>query len=66
VLIIDGKVELIVQNVKSCQRLLDLAERLETVQAINKVLASVERGEGRLLEDVFDDLEKEMRKNVRT
>jgi prevent-host-death family protein len=61
VLTINGKAELVVQDAKSYQRLLDLAERLETIQAVKESLASMERGEGRPVEAVFDELEKELR-----
>jgi prevent-host-death family protein len=61
VLTINGKAELVVQDAKSYQRLLDLAERLETIQAVKEGLASMERGGGRLLEAAFDDLERELR-----
>jgi PHD/YefM family antitoxin component YafN of YafNO toxin-antitoxin module len=66
VLTINGKAELVVQDAKSYQRLLDLAQRLETIQAVREGLASMERGEGRPLDDVFDDLEEEMRKKARS
>lgn len=65
VLTINGKAELVVQDAKSYQRLLDLAERLETIQAVKEGLASMEAGEGRPMDTVFDDLEKEMRKKAR-
>jgi hypothetical protein len=45
---------------------LDLAERLETIQAVKESLASVERGEGRPLDTVFDELERELRTKVQT
>ena len=60
-LTINGKAELVVQDAKSYQRLLDLAERLETIQAVKEGLASMERGEGRPLNAVFDQLEAELR-----
>jgi prevent-host-death family protein len=66
VLTINGKAELVVQDAKSYQRLLDLAERLETIQAVKDSLASVERGEGRPLDTVFDELERELRTKVQT
>jgi prevent-host-death family protein len=66
VLTINGKAELVVQDAKSYQRLLDLAERLETIQAVKEGLASIEAGEGRPLDTVFDDLENQLRKKVRT
>jgi predicted transcriptional regulator len=61
VLTINGKAELIVQDARSYQRLLDLAERLETIQAVREGLASADRGEGRPMDEVFDALEKEIR-----
>ncbi len=60
VLTINGKAELVVQDAASYQRLFDLAERLETIQAVKEGLASAERGEGRPMDDVFDALEKEL------
>lgn len=35
-----------------------LAERLETIQAVKEGLASADRGEGRPMDDVFDELER--------
>jgi prevent-host-death family protein len=61
VLTINGKAELVVQDAKSYQRLLDLADRLETIQAVKEGLASADRGEGRPLDAAFDDLEKQLR-----
>ena len=58
VLTINGKAELVVQDAKSYQRLLDLAERLETIQAVKEGLASADRGEGRPAEEFFAELEK--------
>lgn len=60
VLTINGKAELVVQDAASYQRLFDLAERLETIQAVKEGLVSAERGEGRPIDDVFDALEKEL------
>src|SRR5262249_30738325 len=65
VLTINGKAELVVQDAKSYQRLLDIAERLETIQAVKEGLASIENGEGRSLDGVFDEIEKGIRKKVR-
>lgn len=58
VLTINGKAELVVQDAKSYQRLHDLAERLETIQAVKEGLMSADRGEGRPMDEVFDELEK--------
>ncbi len=65
VLTINGKAEIVVQDAKSYQRLLDLAERLETIQAVKEGLASMGRDEGRPMDDVFDALEKELRAQAR-
>jgi prevent-host-death family protein len=60
VLTINGKAEVVVQDAASYQRLFDLAERLETIQAVKEGLASADRGEGRPMNDVFAALEKEL------
>jgi prevent-host-death family protein len=65
VLTVNGKAEIVVQDAKSYQRLLDLAERLETIEAVKEGLASVDRGEGRPMDDVFDALEKKLRFKAR-
>jgi prevent-host-death family protein len=59
ILTINGKAEIVVQDARSYQRLLDLAERLETIQAVKEGIASADRGEGRPMDDVFDELERE-------
>jgi PHD/YefM family antitoxin component YafN of YafNO toxin-antitoxin module len=60
VLTINGKAELVVQDARSYQRLLNIAERLETIQAVKEGLASIRRGEGRPMDEVFDELEREL------
>jgi prevent-host-death family protein len=62
VLTINGKAELVVQDAASYQRLFDLAERLEVIQAVKEGLASADRGEGKPMDDVFDALEKDLRR----
>ncbi len=62
VLTINGKADLVVQDAASYQRLFDLAERLETIQAVKESIASADRGEGRPMDDTFDALEKELRR----
>ncbi len=59
ILTINGKAEIVVQDAKSYQRLFDLAERLETIQTVKESLASADRGEGRPMDDLFDELERE-------
>ncbi len=44
VLTINGKAELVVQHVESYQRLLDLADRMETLEAIEAGLKDVDAG----------------------
>jgi len=61
VLTVNGKPEIVVQDARSYQRLLDLAERLETIEAVKEGLASIDRGEGRPMDDVFDALENKLR-----
>lgn len=61
ILTINGKVELVVQDARSYQRLLEIAERLETIEAVQEGLASMRRGEGRSADEVFDRLEQELR-----
>jgi prevent-host-death family protein len=65
VLTINGKAELVVQDARSYQKLRSLAERSETIEAVQEGLASMKRGEGRPMDDVFDRLEKEFRAKTR-
>ncbi len=58
ILTIHGKAELIVQDTKSYQKLLDAAERLEAIEGIKRGLASLQQGEGRPIEDALEDLRK--------
>jgi prevent-host-death family protein len=62
VLTINGKAELVVQDAASYQRLFELAERLETIQAVKESLASADRGEGTPMDAAFDALEKDLRR----
>jgi prevent-host-death family protein len=61
VLTINGKAELVVQDAASYQRLFELAERLETIDAVKRGLASARRGEGRSLDETFDAIERDLR-----
>ena len=60
VLTINGKAELVVQNAASYQKLFDLAERLQTIEAVKRSLASIDRGEGKPMDDVFDSIENDL------
>ena len=57
VLTVNGKAALVVQDADAYQRLLDLADRMDTLLAVREGLDSMERGEGVSLAE-FD---KEMR-----
>ena len=65
VLTVNGKAEIVVQDAKSYQRLLDLAERLETIEAVKEGLVSIDKGQGKPMEAVFDALEKTLRAKAR-
>ena len=62
---IQGNAEIVAQDTRAYQRLLDLAERLETIEAVKEGLASIDRGEGRPMDEVFDELEKTLLAQVR-
>ena len=64
-LTVNGKAEIVVQDAKSYQRLLELADRLETIEAVKEGLASMERGEGKPMDEVFDEMEKKLRAKAR-
>ena len=49
------------QDAASYQKLADLAERLETIEAVKESLASIDRSEGNEMDEVFDALEKRIR-----
>ena len=66
VLTVNGKAEIVVQDAKSYQRLLDLAERLETIQAVREGLSSIDSAKGKPMDQVFDELENNLRAKVRS
>ncbi len=55
VLTINGKAELVVQDAEAYQRWLELVDRGEAIVGIRKGLESMRRGEGRPLDEVFDE-----------
>ncbi|MGH9898195.1 MAG: type II toxin-antitoxin system Phd/YefM family antitoxin [Pyrinomonadaceae bacterium] len=61
VLTINGRAKLIVQDAESYQRMLELLDRAETVEAIREGLASVKQGKTMSL----DQFDKGMRKKFR-
>lgn len=56
VLTINGKAEVVVQDAKSYQRMLELIDCAEAVVGIRKGLASMARGEGIPAEEAFERL----------
>ena len=58
VLTVNGRAELIVQDARSYQALLDRLERAETVAAIRQGMREFERGEGIPLEKAERELRK--------
>lgn len=61
VLTINGKAKIVVQDAESYQRMLELLDKAETVEAIRQGLSDVEEGKTMSVEQ-FD---KEMRKKIR-
>jgi PHD/YefM family antitoxin component YafN of YafNO toxin-antitoxin module len=61
VLTINGKAKIVVQDAESYQRMLELLDKAETVEAIRQGLSDIEEGKTMSLEQ-FD---KEMRKKIR-
>ena len=56
VLTVNGKAELVVQEAKSYQRLLDRLHHMETLTAIQEGMASAERGELKPAAQVFAEM----------
>ncbi|MCC5627676.1 type II toxin-antitoxin system Phd/YefM family antitoxin [Nostoc sphaeroides] len=46
VLTVNGKAELVVQDVESYQKLLELVERVETIEAVKMALEEMKAGKG--------------------
>ena len=55
-LTVDGRAEVVVLDVASYQRLLELADRAEAIEGIRRGLESMARGEGRSVEEAFAKL----------
>ena len=53
---INGKAELIVQDAGSYQKLLEIAEKLETIEALKPAIKEMKAGKGESVEKVFADL----------
>ena len=61
VLTVNGKAEIVVQDAESYQRMLEVIDRAETIEALREGLESVRRGKTMSL----DQFGKEMRKRIR-
>jgi PHD/YefM family antitoxin component YafN of YafNO toxin-antitoxin module len=64
VLTINGRAELVVQDAGSYQRLLELTERLETIEALKPAIEEARAGKGELAEKVFAELLKPIEETV--
>ncbi len=53
---INGKAELVVQDAGSYQKILELTERLETIEALKPAIEEMKAGEGEPTETVFAEL----------
>jgi PHD/YefM family antitoxin component YafN of YafNO toxin-antitoxin module len=58
VLTINGRAELVVQDAVSYQHLLDLAERVESLEALRKSLEDIEAGRTRPMRQAIESLSK--------
>ena len=62
VLTVNGKAELVVQDAESYQRMLEILDRAETIEAVREGLESVSQGRTMSL----DDFDREMRRKIRS
>lgn len=58
VISINGKARLTIQDKESYQKLLDLVDRVETIEAVKVALEEMESGQGRPLEEVMEEIRK--------
>ena len=58
VLTVNGKAEIVVQDAASYQKLLELIDRVEAIEGIQKGLESMQRREGKPAQEVFTRLRK--------
>jgi prevent-host-death family protein len=56
ILTINGKAELVVQDAGSYQRLLEISEKLETIEALKPSIEEMKEGKGESAEKVFAEL----------
>ena len=60
VLTVNGKAEFVVQDATSYQELLEVKERWETIQSLQRGLAEMERGEGQPFEEAVAAMRAEL------
>ena len=58
VLTINGKAEIVVQDAESYQRLLEISERLDTIEALKPAIEEMKAGKGESAESVLRKLLK--------
>lgn len=56
VLTVNGRAEIVIQDVESYQQLLDRLDQMETIAAIREGIESAERGELKPAEQVFAEM----------
>ena len=59
VLTVNGRAEVVVQDASSYQRLLEISERLETIEDLKPAIEEMRRGEGQGASIVFEQLMSE-------
>jgi prevent-host-death family protein len=58
VLTINGKAEIVIQDAGSYQKLMEIAEKLETIELLKPAINEMKSGEGETAEKVFAELLK--------
>jgi prevent-host-death family protein len=58
VLTVNGHAELVVQDAESYERMLELIDRLETIEGIHAGLAEMRAGKGRPAAEFFEEMEQ--------
>jgi hypothetical protein len=59
VLTVNGKAELVVQDATAYEKLLELVERLETIEGVRAGLEEMKAGRGRPVRELFQEIERE-------
>jgi PHD/YefM family antitoxin component YafN of YafNO toxin-antitoxin module len=56
ILTVQGKAEVVIQDAESYQALLDVVDRVESIEGVRRGLASAKRGRGRRADAVLSDV----------